>query len=494
MIRRLLPNSLSGQFILLIVVALIASQVLNVYLLMGERQFIARSAHLDRVIDRMLEEATSLPDYSKRDLPLVLVDGDEPRGSIFLSTQNRSQAIPDGKPNAAFAKTLAARLAEAGVTTVSTSASVSSFAQRGPPGSAPPRRGPGARPGPGPRGGPPPPEGRRPGPPPRFHPSTPPAAGGPPAPGFEEIVLSAELEPGIWLNALAPYYATEAITSRAIWTTALTLAGAILAAIILARQIGRPIRDLGTAAQALGRGETVAPLIERGPRDVAAATQAFNRMQERLMRIIETQRATLRAVGHDLRTPLTGLRIRAESVPEDHGRDKMIASIEQLTAMTEEILSWSKDASGAEDLALVDLSALLDSIAQDYADRGDAVSFEAPDGDFLLSCRRIGLRRALNNVIDNALKYAGNAELRLAREHDHICINVIDDGPGIPREKLEDVLTPFTRLEPSRNRETGGSGLGLSIAQSILLAQGGTLTLKNTDTRGLCVEMCLPLS
>lgn len=486
--RWLLPNSLSGQFILLIVVVLITTQVLNVYLLMGERQFIARSAHFDRVIDRMVEEARDLPAYTKRDLPLVLMEGGAPDGTIYISEQNRSETVQNRRANASFATELAERMTDAGVAVLATGASTASFANRSPPGPPSGRGGAGHPP-----GGPPPPRGGpRPDRPREFRPSVPPHGDGRPGPGFEEVVLSAEIEPGVWLNAMAPYYASEAITSRALWTTVLTLLGATLAAIILARYIARPIRDLGAAAQALGRGETIEPLPPRGPKDIATATQAFNQMQERLTRIIDTQRATLRAVGHDLRTPLTGLRIRAEAVPDERDRAKIIASIDQLSAMTDEILSWSKDAAGVEALAPVDLAALLDSIAQDYADQGAAVTFQSQDGAFVLSCRRLGLRRALNNVIDNALKYGGNADLSLAREPDHLCITVIDDGPGIPEAKLDEVFAPFTRLEPSRNRETGGTGLGLSIAQSILIAQGGTLTLSNAPGRGLKVALCLP--
>lgn len=488
--RWLLPNTLSGQFILLIVVALITTQVLNVYLLMGERQFIARSAHFDRVVDRMIEEARDLPNYTTRDLPVILMEGGAPNGTIYISEQNRSETVQNRRANNRFATILAERMAEADIAILSTGASTANFANRRPPGPPPGRRAPGAGP---PRGGPPPPRGGRPPEGPReFRPAAPPHLDGPPAPGFEEVVLSAELEPGIWLNAMAPYYASEAITSRALWTTALTLFGATLAAIILARYIGRPIRDLGTAAKALGRGETIAPLPARGPKDVEAATLAFNQMQERLTRIIDTQRATLRAVGHDLRTPLTGLRIRAEAIPEEYDRDKIIAGIDQLSDMTEEILSWSKDASGVEELVPVDLSALLDSIAQDFVERGGDVAFDPPQGSFILPCRRIGLRRAINNVIENALNYGGNADLRLVQEADHICITITDDGPGIPESRLQDVLAPFTRLEPSRNRDTGGTGLGLSIAESILIAQGGTLTLSNAPDRGLSVALCLP--
>ena len=490
--KRFLPKSLSGQFILLLVVSLVASQILNVYLLMGERQFIARTAHYDTVINRMVEEAGRLPDYDKADLPLVLVESEALRGAIFVSELNRSDLTDRGRSRPPLADLLARRMTAAGITVLSTGARTLSLSGAELPPPPINRAGP-------PRGRPPP--GRpRPGGPPRrggprpYHPASPPDSSGPPGPGFEEVILSAELAPGVWMNALAPYYATETMTMRALLTTGLTLFGAILAAIFLARQIGKPIRELGTAAAALGRGETIAALPERGPKDIEATTRAFNQMQQQLTRVIEEQRATLRAVGHDLRTPLTSLRIRAEAIPDVHGRDKMIAGLEQLAEMTEEILSWSKDASAQEDSVPVDLSALLDSLAQDYQDQSLAVRFHPPQQDCTLKCRRIGLRRAVRNVIDNALKYAGNADITIQETPDHICIQIIDDGPGIPEADLERIMAPFQRLEESRNRDTGGMGLGLSIAQSIMTAHGGDLKLSNTGQRGLQASLCLPRS
>ncbi|MEO1324780.1 MAG: ATP-binding protein, partial [Pseudomonadota bacterium] len=466
-----------------LVLALVASQVLNVYLLMGERQFIARTAHYDSVIERMVEEAQTIPEFTKSDLPLVLLERGSPRGAIFVSEFNRVELQRGGQSLPEFSKKLAEQLSAAGIATISTQAKTAGFSGRQPP---PPRRG--GPPGAGPRPGGPPPRGG----PRMYHPSTPPDHGGRPGPGFEEVVFSAELRPGVWLNALAPHYATESMTSRAVLTTGLTLLGAIIAAMLLARQIGKPIRQLGDAAAALGRGEAIAALPERGPRDIESTTRAFNQMQERLTRVIEEQRATLRAVGHDLRTPLTSLRIRAEAIPEEHGRSKMIAGLEQLSEMTDEILSWSKDASAQEEVVPVDLSALLDSLVQDYQDQSLRVDFNAPETGVILKCRRSGLRRAVRNIVDNALKYGESAEISVEETNEHYCVQIVDDGPGIPEEHFDAVMAPFHRLETSRNRETGGTGLGLSIAQSIMMAHGGRIQFSNVPGRGLRVSLCLP--
>ncbi|MEO1074047.1 MAG: ATP-binding protein [Pseudomonadota bacterium] len=456
---------------------------------MGERQYIARSGHYEAVIDRLVIEAQTLPDLENTRLPLVLVEDDSVPGTIFVSEVNRADRESRGRNLPEYAQLLQSRLKDAGISVTQTSSRTLSFSERPPPpreGGHGPR---GHRPPPGgpPRGGPPPGDDPR-----IYHPSAPPAPGGRPGPGFEEVLFSAEIAPGIWLNALSPHYATEALTSRAIWTTGLTLLGSIIAAILLARQIGKPIRRLSDAADALGRGKLIEPLPEQGPKDIAAATRAFNTMQERLTRLIEEQRATLRAVGHDLRTPLTSLRIRAENVPEEFGREKIIDGVEQLSAMIEEILGWSKDASAIEEVVSVDLGALLDSVAQDYIDQSKSVSFKAPSERLVIKCRRLGVRRAVRNIIDNALNYGGNADLSVRKEDDHYCIEVIDDGPGIPEEALNEVLIPFRRLEQSRNRETGGTGLGLSIAQSIMTAHGGEIKLANETGRGLRVSLCLP--
>ncbi|MEL7541353.1 MAG: ATP-binding protein [Pseudomonadota bacterium] len=484
-----MPKSLSGQFVLLLVVSLVCAQVLNVYLLMGERQYIARSGHYEAVIDRLVTEARKLPDLENARLPLVIVEDDSEPGAIFVSEVNRADRESRGRALPQYAQLLQSRLDDAGINVIQTSSRTLSFSERPPP----PREGAGGPRGPRPPPGGPPRRGPPPGGEPRmYHPSAPPAPGGRPGPGFEEVVFSAEISPGIWLNALSPHYATEALTSRAIWTTGLTLLGSIIAAILLARQIGKPIRKLSDAAEALGRGELIEPLPEQGPKDIEAATRAFNTMQERLTRLIEEQRATLRAVGHDLRTPLTSLRIRAEAVPEEFGREKLIDGLELLAAMTEEILSWSKDASAMEEVVSVDLGALLDSLAQDYIDQSKSVAFEAPTGTLVIKCRRMGVRRAVRNIIDNALIYGGHADLSVRKEDEHYCIEVIDDGPGIPEEALEEVLIPFRRLEQSRNRETGGTGLGLSIAQSIMSAHGGEIKLANESGRGLRVLLCLP--
>ena len=309
---------------------------------------------------------------------------------------------------------------------------------------------------------------------------------------MEEIVVSAEVAPGVWLNAMVPYYTAETITTRAGIATLLTFLISMGAAILIARHIGRPVRQLSRAADQFGRGTMVGPVAESGPEDVRRAARAFNDMQDRLSRLINTQRTMLRAVGHDLRTPLTSLRIRAENLPPSENRDRMIATLEDMSVMTEEILRWAKDSSAAEEPAPVDLAAMLESLADDYAAEGADVTIAEGPERLIAPVRRVALKRVLTNLIDNAVKYGGSARLTLLPGERQIRIRIDDDGPGIPADQLNDVLRPFVRLEESRNKSTGGVGLGLSIAQSILEAQGGHLSLANRAEGGLRAELSLP--
>ena len=231
---------------------------------------------------------------------------------------------------------------------------------------------------------------------------------------------------------------------------------------------------------------------EAGARDVKLAAQAFNNMQTRVTRMLDTQRTMLRAVGHDLRTPLTSLRIRAENIEDDVERGKVIATLNDMTVMTEEILSWAKDASGTEDLALVDLHALLESMTDNYQDQGHHVELRDFES-MVVKIRRISIKRAIQNPIDNALKFGHTATLSVERKGKLVLIHVDDVGLGVPREQQEEILKPFVRLEASRNKETGGTGLGLSIANSIAQIHGGTLAMSNREPKGLRVTLTLPI-
>ncbi|MCW5715805.1 MAG: HAMP domain-containing protein [Bauldia sp.] len=310
--------------------------------------------------------------------------------------------------------------------------------------------------------------------------------------GAYDILLSVPFADGGWLNAQTAIR-TEPIT----WAWASTISTAAMALAILAivaftaRRATKPLRALATRADSLGRGTPEPPLPEGGPDEVRRVTVAFNRMQERLSRFVTDRTRMLAAIGHDLRTPITSLRLRTELLDDDDNKTKMLATLEEMQRMIEATLAFARDEAGAETPRAVDLSALLSTIVDDHADAGQDVVF-ADASRLVYPCRPVALRRAVANLIANAVQYGERARVTLEDGAHGPIIAVEDDGPGIPAGQMEDVFQPFVRLESSRSRGTGGVGLGLSIARSIVLAHGGELTLANLPGGGLRAEIRLP--
>ncbi|MGF7055219.1 signal transduction histidine kinase [Bosea sp. OAE752] len=303
--------------------------------------------------------------------------------------------------------------------------------------------------------------------------------------------LSVQLKDRSWLNSVI---AKKVMTS--LWTfqtlISLGVAGLVLTicALLIARGIAGPMRNLATAAEALGRGEAVRPLPEVGPRDIRQTAAAFNGMRERLQRFIEDRTRLLAAIGHDLRTPITTLRLRAEFVPDDENRERMLATLDELRAMTEATLTFAREDAAEEPTRSVDVGALVESLCEDLSelDLDVAVAQSAP---VVCRCRPDALKRAVRNLVENAVRYGERARVSVRARAEAIDILVEDDGPGIPAEAMEAVFAPFFRLETSRNRETGGIGLGLSIARTIARHHGGNIHFTNTGT-GLLAVLSLP--
>jgi len=296
---------------------------------------------------------------------------------------------------------------------------------------------------------------------------------------------------GGWLNAayakpLSPDWSSQAYVSLAIMAVAISLI-----ALLTARRIARPLRHLACAVERLGRGEEVAPLSESGPKDIRQTAEAFNRMQARLRRFIDDRTRMLAALGHDLRTPITALRLRAEFVAEAGVREKLLVTLDEMQAMAETALAFAREESAGEPTRTIDLTALLESLCDDLGDLGCDVVFA--DGERLpYRCRPAALRRAARNLIQNAVRYGERARVVLRRSGEAIEITVDDDGPGIPEPEFERVFQPFVRLEGSRNRATGGVGLGLSIARTIARDHGGDIALANRPGGGLRASIVLP--
>jgi signal transduction histidine kinase len=271
---------------------------------------------------------------------------------------------------------------------------------------------------------------------------------------------------------------------------ALGLAGL---AVLVSRRVTAPLGRFSAAAARLGTDVDAPPMDESGPSEIRAAAEAFNEMQRRIRRFVEDRTRMLAAISHDLRTMLTRFKLRAEYISDDEQRAKALADLDQMQAMLDAALSLARDDATAEPRRPVDLSSLLQTLCDDLADAGHAVSFAGPDR-VTLACRPVALGRALANLIDNAVKYGGKAEVALRDGAGDVAIEVADRGPGIPADQRERVFAPFFRLEQSRSRETGGTGLGLALARNIVRGHGGEITLHDREGGGLVVRVVLPRS
>jgi signal transduction histidine kinase len=265
----------------------------------------------------------------------------------------------------------------------------------------------------------------------------------------------------------------------------------IVIVIVTVRRIARPMQGLAVAAEAFGRGAQQGPLPETGPEEVRRATQAFNRMRERIDRFVQDRTRMLAAISHDLRTPITSLRIRAEFVEDEALRARMLESLDEMQHMTEETLAFLREEASQEPTRAVDLCALVGSLCDDLRDIGHDVTVRDCEKQ-VCACRAVALKRAIDNVVMNAVRYGERARVSVGRDGSELVVTVDDDGPGIAAENLERVFEPFVRLEESRSTETGGLGLGLAIARSIIRAHGGEITLANRPEGGLRVQMRLP--
>ncbi|GAB3389780.1 two-component system sensor histidine kinase family protein [Azotobacter armeniacus] len=304
--------------------------------------------------------------------------------------------------------------------------------------------------------------------------------------------LAVRLDNGTWLSAAyaKPIHNTP-WTAQSILSLAITAIALSAIAVLVSRGIARPMRRLAAATELLGRGESVPPLPESGPDHIRQTAEAFNRMQARLQRFAEDRTRMLAAIGHDLRTPLTSLRLRAEFVADPDLQEKMLTTIEEIQTMTEAAIAFAREEATIESTRAVALSALVEGLCDDLAELGQQVAFlGGPKINY--RCRPDALRRAVRNLVENAVRYGERARVSLAGTTESIDITVEDDGPGIPDEALEQVFASFFRLEHSRNRETGGVGLGLSIARTIARHHGGDIMLSNRNS-GMRALISLPL-
>lgn len=299
---------------------------------------------------------------------------------------------------------------------------------------------------------------------------------------------SVPLPNGSYLNAVqypAGAYEWGRVLAYSLPVTTLPV---LLIVMFFIARVVRPVRTLAQATARVSRGEWIAPLPEQGPQEARDLTAAFNTMQANLARHVEGRTRMLAAVSHDLNTPLTELRLQVELLEPGEARDDMLESLSELSAMVRETLNFVRDDAVQEPTTTLSLTALLDDLAKRYQRLQQPVDWTgAPP--LMLTCRPLALKRALTNLIDNALHHAGDARLSLARQDNGwLCIEILDHGQGLPEDWLTKVFEPFVQ----RGVSDGGVGLGLAIARSCIQAHGGELVLENRPPAGLCAVVRLP--
>ena len=301
--------------------------------------------------------------------------------------------------------------------------------------------------------------------------------------------ISLRLDDTEWLNFVGaiPKANTTGLAWAGTYILSITIGIGIVAMWLVSR-VTAPLTAFASAADRLGKNLRADPLQETGSAEVAQASRAFNAMQERLRRLVENRTQLLAAISHDLRTPITLLRLRAEFMDNTENQAKVIRTLDEMETMIASILDFTKATFHDEPQRQVDLSALISSICDDWADSGAEVAFDPPD-QIPFVCRRMELKRALSNLIDNAVKYGGDACVSVETESGAIDIVIDDHGPGIPDDQREMIFIPFYRIDRAGD---GGVGLGLSIAQAIVHGHGGNIYLVNRPGGGLRARVSLP--
>lgn len=308
---------------------------------------------------------------------------------------------------------------------------------------------------------------------------------------FAPFSASLRLEDGRWATVEPPRGLLSPWQSQMLLALAISML--LLAPLVwwLARRLTRPIRVFAEAAERLGANPEADPLAPSGPSEVRTAIHAFNDMQASLRNHMRQRTQTVAAIAHDLRTPLTRLRFRAEQAPESV-RDRMASDIQEMDALIAQAMAFVRGETTPERREPLDLDALAADCAQGFTETGAEVSF---DGGGALPVRGdpAGLRRALGNLIANAVQYGGGARVKAFAAGGAAVVTIEDDGPGLPDDELEIVFEPFQRGERSRNRETGGAGLGLTVARQAARASGGDVVLERREGGGLIARLHIPL-
>ena len=444
---RLFPRSLVGQMAILLGVALMVAQLVNFALILNERQKLSLAQNQGPAITRFVSTAADIAQAAPEYRALVTEDSSRRGARYALSAQ--TNITPALARDEQIARQLRDRLAENAVPASDIRAAFGKEQRQTR--NAPPQT-------------------------------------------VRVLLLSMRQADGVWLNAsLTTPPADRWLSARLGAATLLLYLIVLGASLIIAVRLARPLGDLARAADRFkGRG-LPDPVVARGPTDLRRAIEAFNAMNGRVVSLLDEKDRMLGAIGHDLRTPLASLRIRAENVEPEDERTRIVATIDQMAAILEDILVLARTGQASEEARDMDLASLADALVEEYRDLGRPVEMIASPR-VVATVQPNLIRRAIRNLVDNAVKYGGSASVRVEARDGRAIIAVGDGGPGLADDQLESVLDPFTRAETSRNRDTGGSGLGLAIAKAVAVGHGGDLLLRNRREGGLIAALSVPLA
>lgn len=305
--------------------------------------------------------------------------------------------------------------------------------------------------------------------------------------------LVVQLTDGSWLMfSIASRNWGLGLWERNLIVIVLVLLSTALVALFATRHLARPLQQFAEGARRFGVDFHAPPIEPVGPIEIRQVILAFNAMQAQLQHFIKDRTQMLAAISHDLRTPLTRMRLRGEFIEDPEQQQRLFRDVDEMQAMINSSLEFFRDDARLEQATQFDLAELLQTLIDDYRDQSIDIAFSGP-AHLVYFGRPLGLKRVITNLLDNAIKYAGEPAIALSGDDEQVTVFVLDRGPGIPVESQEQVFVPFYRLEGSRNKNTGGVGLGLSAARAIVLEHGGSLTLSNRKTGGLKAQVVLPV-
>ena len=306
------------------------------------------------------------------------------------------------------------------------------------------------------------------------------------------VIVSVQRDDGQWISIASVVHERKPLLVRTLLFQTVTIYLLMLIPLIfLGRYISRPLKTLTAKARSFQPGETET-LVEQGPPDTRELIRAFNDMSGRVTNMLNEKDVMLGAIGHDLRTPLAALRVRVENVEDEVERERMIAGIEDMDHMLGDILSLARLGRSTQSTDRVDIRSLIETVVDEFTDLGHEVHYQRGEKQ-ITDVRETLVRRALRNLIGNAVLYGKVAAISVEKSGERLLIIVDDAGPGIPEDKIDAMFEPFLRGEKSRNRATGGSGLGLTLARAIARDHGGDITLTNRQEGGLRATLWLPL-